>query len=176
MSFDDLISAAEAQRSGLPLTLSLCVSPFPQMIRPDQGRRSTSLFLPVLSLPDLYLSVVLATIHKRVDIKLSSRISIGPRGNLCAAAALLLLFPLSLSLHFKADDGGRAKGGRESDEKSKAVVAVREEGEREGFAAGSDEGDRQRVTFAEKRIISLETERVRFKEGDGVHVQTFSFL
>ena len=48
--------------------------------------------------------------------------------------------------------------------------------ERDGFAAGSDEGDRQRVTFAEKRIISLETERVRFKEGDGVHVQTFSFL
>ena len=36
------------------------------------------------------------------------------------------LFPLSLSLHFKVD-GGRA----ESDEKSKAVVAVREEGERE---------------------------------------------
>ena len=128
--------------------------------RPSFG---LSLFLPVLSLFDLYLSVVLATIHKRVDIKLSSRISIGPRGNLCAAAALLLLFPLSLSLHFKADDGGRAEGGRESDEKSKAVVAVREEGERDGkgFAAGSDEGDRQRVTFAEKRIISLETERVR---------------
>ena len=86
------------------------------------------------------------------------------------------LFPLSLSLHFKADDGGRAKGGRESDEKSKAVVAVREEGEGdgEGFAAGSDEGDRQRVTFAEKRIISLETDRVRIKEGDGVHVRTFS--
>ena len=101
------------------------------MIRPDQGR---SLGLSVLSLFDLYLSVVLATIHKRVDIKLSSRISIGPRGNLCAAAALLLLFPhfpLSLSLHFKAEERGRAKGGRESDEKSKAVVAVREEGERE---------------------------------------------
>ena len=97
--------------------------------RPSFG---LSLFLPVLSLFDLYLSVVLATIHKRVDIKLSSRISIGPRGNLCAAVALLLLlFPLSLSLHFKADDGGRAKGGRESDEKSKAVVAVSEEGERE---------------------------------------------
>ena len=125
MSFDDLISAAA------PLSFSLRL-PFPSDdktgSRPSFG---LSLFLPVLSLFDLYLSVVLATIHKRVDIKLSSRISIGPRGNLCAAAALLLLFPLSLSLHFKADDGGRAKGGRESDEKSKAVVAVSEEGERE---------------------------------------------
>ena len=51
MSFDDLISAAEAQRSsGLPLTLSLCVSPFPQMIRPDQGRRSASLSCSQFSL------------------------------------------------------------------------------------------------------------------------------
>ena len=63
---------------------------------------------------------------------------------------------------------------RESDEKSKAVVAVSEEGEGWAFAAGSDEGDRQRVTFAEKRIISLQPERVRIKEGDGVNVGIFS--
>ena len=155
----DLISARPQPRGLRPLfqSLSLSLSLFlplsSLMIRPDQGRWAISLSL---SLSDLYLSIVLRHNSQRSQYQtVAEDFNWGPGEFIrCSSSPLI---PLT-SLQSRQSVVG----------KSKAVVAVSEKGERD--FVGSDEGDRdrrRRVTFAEKRIISLESQRERIKEGGG---------